>query len=74
MEFFLFIALAFVLAVFYLWRSRVRTSNDLESRTRGLPDDLRHKNTGSVGVVNGPYIGQDTDGRSGHGYGGSGGG
>jgi cbb3-type cytochrome oxidase subunit 3 len=65
MEFFLFLAVVFVLAIFYLWRSRVRTSNDLESRTKGLPDDLRDKNTGSIGISHG--------GASGGGFGDGGG-
>ena len=69
MEFFLFLAIVFVGAIVYLWRSRVRTSNDLESRIRGLPDDLRDKNAGSIGIASGPYIGQRTDGGSGDGGG-----
>ena len=52
MEFFLFLGLAFVGAVFYLWRSRARTTRDVESLTKGLPDDLRDKNTGMVSLPN----------------------
>jgi cbb3-type cytochrome oxidase subunit 3 len=52
MEFFLFLGLAFVGAVFYLWRSRRRTSDDVESMTKGMPDDLRDKNTGMVSLPN----------------------
>ena len=52
MEFFLFLGLAFVGAVFYLWRSRVRTTRDIDSLTKGLPDDLRDKNTGMVSLPN----------------------
>ena len=52
MEFVLFLALAFVGAVYYLWRSRVRTSNDVDSLTRGLPDDLRDKNSGLDSLPN----------------------
>lgn len=53
MEFFLFLALAFVAMVVFLWRSRVRTSKDLDSLTKGLPDDLRDKNTGVIGFPHG---------------------
>lgn len=52
MEFFLFLGLAFVGAIYYLWRSRVRTSNDVDSLTKGLPDDLRDKNTGMLSLPN----------------------
>ena len=59
MEFFLFLGLAFVGAVFFIWRSRVRTSRDLDSMTKGLPDDLRDKQTieNTRGAVHGPYGG-----------------
>ncbi len=57
MEFVLFLAVVFVGAIVYLWRSRVRTSNDLDSLTKGLPDDLRDKNTGSIGVSHGGGVG-----------------
>ena len=52
MEFFLFLGLAFVGAVYFIWRSRVRTSRDVESLTKGLPDDLRDKNTGLDSMPN----------------------
>lgn len=52
MEFFLFLALAFAGAIYYLWRSRVRTSNDVDSLTKGLPDDLRDKNAGMLSLPN----------------------
>ena len=59
MEFFLFLGLAFVGAVFFIWRSRVRTSQDVEALTKGLPDDLRDKQTieNTRGAVHGPYGG-----------------
>jgi hypothetical protein len=52
MEFFLFLGIAFVGVVFFIWRSRARTSNDIDSQTKGLPDDLRDKNTGMVSQPN----------------------
>ena len=52
MEFFLFLALAFVGVIYYLRRSRVRTSNDVDSLTQGLPDDLRDKNAGMLSLPN----------------------
>jgi hypothetical protein len=52
MELFVFLGLAFVGVVFYLWRSRRRTSRDVDSLTKGLPDDLRNKNTGMVSLPN----------------------
>ena len=52
MEFVIFLVLVFVGGVFFLWRSRVRTSNDLDSLTKGLPDDLRDKNTGIDSLPN----------------------
>ena len=52
MEFFLFLGLAFAGVVFYLWRSRRRTSGDVEAMTKGMPDDLRDKNTGMVSLPN----------------------
>lgn len=59
MEFFLFLGLAFVGVVFYLWRSRRRTTSDVESLTKGLPDDLRNKQTieNTRGSVHGPFSG-----------------
>lgn len=57
MEWALFLALMFFGAIFYLWRSRVRTSNDLDSLTKGLPDDLRDKYPGSIGVSHGGGVG-----------------
>jgi hypothetical protein len=52
MEFFLFLGLVFVGAVFFLRRSRARTDNSLDSMTKGLPDDLRDKNTGLASLPN----------------------
>jgi hypothetical protein len=52
MEFFLFLGLAFVGAAFFIWRSRRGTSNDLDSLTKGLPDDLRDKNGGMISLPN----------------------
>ena len=52
MEFFLFLALAFVGVIYYLRRSRIRTSNDVDSLTQGLPDDLRDKNAGMLSLPN----------------------
>ena len=52
MEFVIFLVLVFVGGVFFLWRSRVRTSNDVDSLTKGLPDDLRDKNTGIDSLPN----------------------
>lgn len=52
MELFLFLGLAFVGAVFFIWRSRARTSRDLDSMTKGLPDDLRDKNDGMRALPN----------------------
>jgi hypothetical protein len=46
------IGLAFVLAIYFLWRSRRGTSNDLEAQTKGLPDDLRDKNSGQNSLPN----------------------
>lgn len=52
MEFFLFLGLAFVGVVFLIWRSRVRTRNDVDSLAKGLPDDLRDKNGGMISLPN----------------------
>ena len=59
MEFFLFLGLAFVGAVFFIWRSRRRTSDGVDSLTKGLPDDLRDKQTieNTRGTFHGPYGG-----------------
>jgi hypothetical protein len=52
MEFFVFLALVVIGAVFFLRRSRAGTSGGPETLTRGLPDDLRDKNTGMVSMPN----------------------
>jgi hypothetical protein len=52
MEFFVFLALAVPVVVWLLWRSRVRTSGGPEALTKGLPDDLRDKNTGLGSLPN----------------------
>ena len=52
MELWLGIALVFVFVVYALWRNRRRTSDDLEAQTKGLPDDLRDKNTGLGSLPN----------------------
>ena len=52
MEFFVFLGLAFVVVTYFIWRSRVRTTNDADSLTKGLPDDLRDKNGGMVSLPN----------------------
>jgi hypothetical protein len=52
MELWIGIGLAFALTVYFLWTSRRRTSNDLEAQTKGLPDDLRDKNTGLGSMPN----------------------
>lgn len=46
MELWIGIGVAFAAVVFFLWRSRRGTSNDLDAMTTGLPDDLRDKNSG----------------------------
>ena len=53
MEFWAFLGLAFIGVVFFIWRSRARTSSGPESLTKGMPDDLRDKNTGLGSVPNG---------------------
>jgi hypothetical protein len=59
MEFWLFLGLVFVGPIFYLWRSRRRTSGGVDSLTKGLPDDLRNKQTieNTRGALHGPYGG-----------------
>jgi hypothetical protein len=52
MELFAGVAVVFIAGVFFLWRSRRGTSNDLESMTKGLPDDLRDKNSGQNSLPN----------------------
>jgi hypothetical protein len=52
MELFLGIGLVVVLVIYFLWTSRRRTSTDLEAQTKGLPDDLRDKNTGIGSMPN----------------------
>ncbi len=52
MEFFAFLVLAFVAAVFFLSQSRARTSQGPETLTKGLPDDLRDKNGGMISLPN----------------------
>ena len=52
MELWIGIGLVFVLAIYFLWTSRRRTSNDLEAKTKGLPDDLRDKITGLGSLPN----------------------
>jgi hypothetical protein len=57
MEFFAFLGLAFVGVVFFIWRSRRRTSTGPDTLTRGLPDDLRDKNDGMSSLPGGPSDG-----------------
>jgi hypothetical protein len=52
MEFFAFLGLAFVVVVAFIWRSRRGTSSGPDTLTKGLPDDLRDKNTGMVSMPN----------------------
>lgn len=52
MEFFVFLGLAFVIVTYFIWRSRVGTTNDVDSLTKGLPDDLRDKNGGMISLPN----------------------
>ncbi|HEX3265187.1 MAG TPA: hypothetical protein VHR16_05910 [Candidatus Limnocylindrales bacterium] len=52
MELFVGIGLVIVAAIFFLWRSRRGTSNDLEAQTKGLPDDLRDKSSGQISLPN----------------------
>ena len=52
MEYFAFLGLVLVGAILFLWRNRRRTSRDLEAQTKGLPDDLRDKNVGMLGLPN----------------------
>ena len=52
MELWIGIGLAFVVTVFFLWRSRRGTSSGLEAQTKGLPDDLRDKNGGMISLPN----------------------
>ena len=52
MELFIGIAVVFIAGVLFLWRTRRRTSNDLDAQTKGLPDDLRDKNTGLGSLPN----------------------
>ena len=52
MEFFLFLGLVLVGAVFFLRRSRAGTSQGPETLTKGLPDDLRDKNGGMISLPN----------------------
>ena len=52
MEFFVFLGLALVVVTYFIWRSRVRTTNDADSLTKGLPDDLRDKNGGMISLPN----------------------
>ena len=53
MEFWAFLGAAFVLVIVFIWRSRRGTSSGLETLTKGLPDDLRDKNTGLIGSPHG---------------------
>jgi hypothetical protein len=52
MDLFVFLGLAFAGVVFLIWRSRRGTSRGLDTLTKGLPDDLRDKNAGMVGLPN----------------------
>lgn len=52
MELFIFLGLVFAGAVFFLWRSRTRLSRGLDTLNKGLPDDLRDKNVGMIGLPN----------------------
>ena len=52
MEVPMFFAGAFVVLVFFLWRSRRDTGTGPETPTMGLPDDLRDKNGGMMSLPN----------------------
>ena len=52
MEFFAFLGLALLVAIGLVWRSRARTTRDRDSLTKGMPDDLRDKNVGMLGLPN----------------------
>ena len=52
MDLFVFLGVAFVGAVFLIWRSRRGTSRGLDTLTKGLPDDLRDKDVGMMGLPN----------------------
>ncbi|HJW21308.1 MAG TPA: hypothetical protein VJ506_02650 [Candidatus Limnocylindrales bacterium] len=52
MEIVIFFVGAFVVGAILLYRSRTRTGGIDESPTSGLPDDLRDKNVGMIGLPN----------------------
>ena len=52
MELWIGIGLVFVLVIYFLWSSRRGTSNDLDAQMKGLPDDLRDKNSGQNSLPN----------------------
>jgi len=52
MELWAFLGLAFVVVASFIWRSRRRTSMGIDTMTKGLPDDLRDKNPGMLGLPN----------------------
>lgn len=52
MEFWLGLGLAFVGAIFFIWRGRRGTSSGPDTLNKGLPDDLRDKNTGLGSMPN----------------------
>jgi hypothetical protein len=74
MEFVLFWGGAFVLAVYLIWRVRRGTSTGPETLTKGLPDDLRDKGTGSTAITHGGGVGGHVGGGGGDGGGSAGGG
>ena len=53
MEYVVFGAVIFVLAVFWIWRARAGTGSGPERHVQGLPDDLRDKNTGESSLPGG---------------------
>lgn len=52
MELFAFLGAAFVLVIYFIWRSRRGTSSGPETLMKGLPDDLRDKNGGMISLPN----------------------
>lgn len=52
MELWIAIGVVFALVIYFLWSSRRGTSNDLDAQRKGLPDDLRDKNTGQDSLPN----------------------
>jgi hypothetical protein len=42
----------FAVVIYFLWSSRRGTSRGPDADRKGLPDDLRHKNTGQDSLPN----------------------